>query len=318
MEVKTNFCYDGHDICLSGDIKKNLLTLDHVDYFAAPLSDLGNKGGHSFVFKLFEAQTYEDDSDPVRVIKIDKFKKNYNGTIKGFPKKSRFQQEIEAMKICQQAGKGNVMTLFCDGYLICKNNKGVDAYAFPFYVMEYAESDLKDYMSERRDNIDDAGKIELCLNLAEGLNDLYSLGIYHRDIKPDNVFLVDGKWKIGDLGLIALRNKPTLDTEGEFVGPRGWISPEAMNKYLSEGVEGLDFDCAIDHQSDLFQLAKVFWFILQGNAPIGGIESRDFKFHNDEMYSLLKHMLNHSKKRRPATINDVILRLQQIVKKYYM
>lgn len=35
------------------------------------------------------------------------------------------------------------------------------------------------------------------------------------------------------------------------------------------------------------------------------------------MYDLIKNMLNHTKKKRPATIDEVILRLQQIVKKYY-
>jgi hypothetical protein len=45
-----------------------------------------------------------------------------------------------------------------------------------------------------------------------------------------------GVWKIGDLGLIDDRNiNFSLDKIAEQIGPRGWMSPESMNKYLTEG-----------------------------------------------------------------------------------
>lgn len=90
-----------------------------------------------------------------------------------------------------------------------------------------------------------------------------------------------------------------------------------MNKYLSEGVAGKNFDCTIDHQSDLFQLAKVFWYILQGNAPIGCIKECDFLLKNSSLYSLIRQMLNHSKRKRPTSIDAVISDLHKIVNKYY-
>lgn len=320
MEVISNFRFDGHIIWISDNITENLLTFDHVDYYAYFLSSdyKGNKGGHSFVFKLYEAQTYNEESSPVCIIKIDKNPKKYKDRVIGRVRRDRFQQEVEALKICKEKSLDNVMQIMYDGFIIC-NNINTDDYksAFPFYVMECADSDLLEYMKEERKNIDDAGKIELCLQLSQGLKDLYSLGIYHRDIKPDNIFLVEDKWKIGDLGLIEMRDKQTLDKKGEFIGPRGWISPEVMNKYLTEGVDELSFDCTIDHQSDIFQLGKVFWYILQGNAPIGVVKTCDYLFHNDEMYDLIKHMLNHSKKKRPSSIDEIIFRLRQIVKKYY-
>lgn len=157
----------------------------------------------------------------------------------------------------------------------------------------------------------------MCLQIAQGIKELNDLGYYHRDIKPDNVFLINGTWKVGDLGLIQMRNKPSLDREGELHGPRGCLSPEAMNKYLSETVNGNNFDCNIDHQSDLFQLAKVFWYILQGNAPIGCVRESYFLPQNPSLYSLIRQMLNHSKKKRPATIDIVITDLKNIVSKYY-
>ena len=302
-------------------MRQNHLRIDSVDYFVSYLSAdyNSNKGGNSFVFKLFEAQNYDEESEPSKVIKISKrFESYFNGKVTPSVYNSRFRQEIEALYVCKDKKVDNVVEIECDVNLICPvAGQQVKRVSFPFYVMEYAESDLKSYMEDEGRFIDDASKIEICLQLAQALNQLYGLGYYHRDIKPDNIFLIDGTWKIGDLGLIRVRNKPAPDEIGELVGPRGWLSPEAMNKYLSEKVDKKKFDCEIDHRSDIFQMAKVFWYILQGNAPIGSIKESDFIFHNSELYAVIRQMLNHSKKRRPETIDEVIQNLQRIVKKYY-
>lgn len=321
MNVNCSFTYSKPNLDISNDLRQNHLLIDSVDYYVSYLSANynSNKGGNSFVFKLFEAQNYDEEAEPSKVIKISRRYESYSkGKVMQSVYNIRFRQEIEALYACKDKKVDNVVEIECDGNLICylagQQGKRV---SFPFYVMEYAESDLKSYMEDEGRNIDDASKIEICLQLAQALNQLYGLGYYHRDIKPDNIFLIDGTWKIGDLGLIRMRNKPSLDEIGELVGPRGWLSPEAMNKYLLEKIDREKFDCDIDHRSDIFQIAKVFWYILQGNAPIGSVKGSDFVFHNSDLYAVIKQMLNHSKKRRPETIDEVIERLQRIVKKYY-
>ena len=91
------------------------------------------------------------------------------------------------------------------------------------------------------------------------------------------------------------------------------MSPESMNKYLTEkkGFQ-YEFDCQIDHQSDIFQLGKVFWYIFQHNAPIGVIKENDFKVRNFILYSVIRTMLNHSKHRRYSDIDEVIKLLKAV------
>ena len=323
MDIKCDFLFHKPFLQISEIRTENYLRLDDVEYFVSFLNSefKSNKGGNSFVFALYVAQTYNEDAIPERVIKISKYPEPYNYIRNKIRQKNinkRFRQEIEALYDCKQRDVGNVIDIAFDGNLICRTYEdGEFEVSFPFYVMEYAEYDLKSYLEEENEEYDEASRVELCLQIAQGIKELNDLGYYHRDIKPDNIFMINGIWKVGDLGLIQMRNKPSLDDKGELVGPRGWLSPEAMNKYLSENVEGKNFDCNIDHQSDLFQLAKVFWYILQGNAPIGCVKESDFLLRNSSLYSLIKQMLNHSKKRRPASVDIVIDNLQKIVNKYY-
>lgn len=319
MTVISPFLYNGYSLVISDVITENQIEINGTDYFVYYLEPniKSNKGGNSFVFKLYLAQEFDQDAEPDKIIKISRNKDRFNkNTIIESEWNKRFRQEIDALYNCKQKGVGNVIEIFENGNLICHDKEGKSV-SFPFYTMEYAEFDLKRFFEEEDEEYDEAGRIELCLQIARGIKDLNDLGYYHRDIKPDNIFMINGTWKVGDLGLIQMRNSPSLDKEGELLGPRGWLSPEAMNKYLSEKVKGKHFDCIIDHQSDLFQLAKVFWYILQGNAPIGCVKESDFLLRNSPLYSIIKQMLNHSKKKRPASVDNVISDLKRIVNKYY-
>lgn len=319
MDVRSKFKYIEGMIKISDIITENYIQIGKTDYFLSYLDSRhkGNKGGNSFVFAMYYAQNYDEDAVPCKVIKIYKYPARTNTRQKILPEflNKRFVQEINALNDCKQRKTNNVIEIFDDGIIWCQNGRKEIEIPFQFYTMEYAKPDLKSFMEEN--NMVESDKVLLCLQIAQGLKQLNDLGYYHRDIKPDNIFVVDGTWKIGDLGLIAKRNSPSLDKLQDFIGPRGWISPETMNKYLSEGVAGKNFDCTIDHQSDLFQLAKVFWYILQGNAPIGCIKECDFLLKNSSLYSLIKQMLNHSKRKRPTSIDAVISDLHKIVNKYY-
>lgn len=319
MVINTPFVYERGCICIDSNISNNLITIDNIDYYAYYVNPQykNSKGANSFVFVLYQAQNFIDyeNSIPDLVIKISN-KRDYKAKISDQNK--RFYREIEALEKCKEKDIHHVVTIFSFGQLACmaKNSKGEDiSFIFPFYTMEYASSDLKSYMENNRVLFPD--KINLCLQIANGLKELKDIGYYHRDLKPDNIFMFDATWKIGDLGLIAFREEDSIyDKKNEFIGPKGWLSPEAMNKYLQAENNIYQFDCNIDHQSDVFQLGKVFWYILQGNAPIGNIARSDFFDEHDDVYNVLKYMLNHSKKKRPISIDYVIDEFSRILRKY--
>ncbi|MBQ9546237.1 MAG: protein kinase family protein [Bacteroidales bacterium] len=268
-----------------------------------------NKGGNSWVMKMYQTSDDEDesfDNNPISIIKVNKAEYYNEGGKYDRKKNKRINQEIDALQECKNKKAKYVISIDFDGILL-NNNRDVHR----FYTMEVAECDLKQYME--RNDLDFLERIETCMELTKSLRELWKLGFYHRDIKPDNFFhLETGEWKVGDLGLVAKRNtSETHDGENEFIGPKGWTSPETMNKYLVE--ESNDrFDRIIDEKSDMFQLGMVFWYIMQGNAPIGCIMEKDFLNENHDLYQLIRSMVSHSKLLRPMNFDIILERLNQI------
>lgn len=288
----------------------NLIQIDNTDYYFTYLNSNGdNKGGNSIILKLYEAQSIEIDdpvyNEPDLILKIHKFKKK-NITNRS---QQRFIKEIEALYKCKEKNFENIVIIEHSG--VCKifDNRSNKYDEYFYYTMEYAHYDLKSFIELNHNKITIEEKVSLCIDLAKGLKELKLLDLYHRDIKPDNIFMnSDANWKIGDLGLINDRNNNfQLDKIADNIGPKGWMSPESMNKYLTEG-KGFNhkYHCDIDHQSDIFQLGKVFWYIFQHNAPIGSIKENDFLMKKGQIYPIIKTMLNHSKSKRYKDIDEVI------------
>jgi serine/threonine protein kinase len=280
--------YKYRNIFLSKKEFKNIITHDNIDYLIFPLSE-SSKGGNSNVFKLLNPQTEE-----LFAVKFSKYNiKEPRNTVNVISRITRFEKEIEALKLSMELGFDNIIQYYFDDY------KDIDYGRFRYYVMEKADYDLTHYLD--RNDISYQQRLLLCTDILNGIKQLHDNEIYHRDIKPDNILFVNKTWKIGDLGLIENRNSEFEIKEiGEKIGPIGWLSPEATNKYLNEG-EGKenkhDFDCHIDKYSDVFQLGKLFWYIFQGNIPLGQIGRNDFKLNDDEIYDIIFQMLKHSKQR---------------------
>ncbi len=304
---------------------KNLITIDGVDYYMGPINPEidGNKGGNSYVYKLYPAIDYENGiEEPTSIIKISRNKESYN--LKEHKprtevnKNQRFRREVAALQRCKEKHILGIIEIFNSGniYIEKGTKKGRKSYlSYPFYTMEVAEGDLKSFMEAKFPEIGLEGKISICLDIAKAISGLLSLEYYHRDLKPDNIFVVHDQIKVGDLGLISKRNEDYEYEKGKYIGPRGWTTPETMNKYLTEDKKFDGFDVTIDHQSDIFQLGMIFWYVMQGNAPIGEFRQEDFRIKRDDIYGLIHHMLNHSKSRRVKDVSSVIKELERIQQK---
>jgi serine/threonine protein kinase len=304
-------------ITLAKDEYDNYINIDGVDFILENLSERGSKGGNSNVFKIRVANEDEDYGGGSEfIIKISNIHLEIPYSHFNHNRQQRFRREIIALRKAKKKGLSNVVKLIENGDIHIGNK------TFPFYIMEKGNSDLTDYLSVRRTI---QQKILLFQSILIGIKQLHGIEIYHRDIKHDNIFMFGEECKIGDLGLMRFKNEDYLPLDNnQRLGAFGWESPEAMNKFLAGKAQNPEFtfDCRIDESSDIFQLGKLFWYILQGNLPIGFLDQEDFKIEDSELFDLLISLLQHSKNsglktsRRPISIASVETLMQPIVKKY--
>lgn len=130
-----------------------------------------------------------------------------------------------------------------------------------FFTMELLHGQPLATLMAREGALPWARAVGLALQACESLREAHGLGILHRDLKPDNLFLVDDgsgndHLKVLDFGLArSAEGGETLTRPGATYGTPAYMSPEqAAGKPL-------------DARSDLYSLAVVLYEMLAGALP---------------------------------------------------
>jgi len=151
---------------------------------------------------------------------------------------------------------------------------GTSTDARPFLVMEHLRGHTLREEIEARGSLPLAESVRHLRELLSGLSAAHALGIVHRDIKPDNLFLATlstgaNVLKILDFGIArvlpgapshAPRPLSLPTATGEVIGTPRFLSPEA-----AVGVR-------VDTRADLYAAALVFYTMLTGRGPFDHVE----------------------------------------------
>jgi len=111
--------------------------------------------------------------------------------------------------------------------------------------------------------------LPLLIQAANGMEYLASRGIVHRDLSPDNVFVVESGGektvKLLDFGIAKLFESAASDSltaTGFFLGKVAYGSPEQLGS-LGQGAP-------LDWRSDVYSLGVIFYQVLSGRRPFEG------------------------------------------------
>jgi eukaryotic-like serine/threonine-protein kinase len=130
----------------------------------------------------------------------------------------------------------------------------------PYIVMEYLDGETLNKYLSRPEAADLEVKIDLMIQIAEGLHAAHARGIFHRDIKPGNLLVrATGQLKIVDFGIARLASS-SMTASGLIMGTPDYMSPEQAR--------GND----VDQRSDIFSMGAVFYYILTGRKPFAAAD----------------------------------------------
>jgi tetratricopeptide (TPR) repeat protein len=160
--------------------------------------------------------------------------------------KGRFEREARAVaKIVHP----NVLTVFDLGY----HHDGS-----PYIAMELLKGMDLLHMLRQEGSLALERKVDIIIQLLDGLACAHQAGIVHRDIKPANIFLtVDGTVKIMDFGVARFTMSSTTGT-GAVMGTADYMSPEQV-----QGAK-------VDGRTDLWSAGCVLYQLLTGHRPFTG------------------------------------------------
>jgi len=140
----------------------------------------------------------------------------------------------------------------------------------PFIAMEYVPGESVTRWCDAR-SLPLRRRLELMIDVCDGVRHAHQKAIIHRDLKPSNVLVteVEGRAvpKIIDFGLAKGLDQPLSgDTQGTvdwgIVGTLQYLSPEAIDG----GARGID----VDTRTDVYALGVILFELLVGRLPFTG------------------------------------------------
>jgi len=166
---------------------------------------------------------------------------------------ARFYDEARAVNLI---GHENIVAIY-DLSLLPPNRY--------YFVMEHLEGETLTARG-RRGPIAARSALTILLQLCDALQCAHERGVVHRDLKPDNVFLVSRAGrsdfvKLVDFGIAKLRGagaSPGRTAAGLIIGTPEYMAPEQCD------------DGSIDARTDVYALGVIAYELFTGRLPFQG------------------------------------------------
>ena len=156
---------------------------------------------------------------------------------------ARFKQEL---LLAHQVTHKNVIRIYDFG----------DADGVKFITMEYVEGEDLRALIQEKNKFRPEEAVEIMQQVCRALEAVHSVGVIHRDLKPQNIMQDKaGRILVMDFGLARTVEGDGMTQSGALVGTMEYMSPEQA---LAE---------ELDSRSDLFAVGLILYELLTGNTP---------------------------------------------------
>ena len=199
------------------------------------IEELGH-GGMGRVYKVFDTKIKEKVALKLLTPEIDSDK----DTIE------RFSNEI---RLSRRIGHRNVCKMFDMG-----ETEGAH-----FITMEYVHGEDLKSMIHMSGSLSLGMLLSVGKQVCDGLAEAHSLGVVHRDLKPQNIMIdKHGNAKIMDFGIARSLKDKGITGAGVMIGTPEYMSPEQ-----AEAKE-------VDSRSDIYSLGAILYEMATSHVPFEG------------------------------------------------
>ena len=128
-----------------------------------------------------------------------------------------------------------------------------------YIVMEYVPGQTLKELIYKRGALHYVEAIDIMKQVVSATAKAHSMGVIHRDLKPQNILVTDsGVVKIADFGIASIQSLSQVTQTDTIMGSLHYLAPE-----IARGEKATV-------QSDLYALGIVFYELLRGEVPFNG------------------------------------------------
>lgn len=163
-----------------------------------------------------------------------------------------------------------------------------------YLVMEYVDGKTLKQLIRKRGKLTITEVIDIMLQITDGMSHAHDSYIIHRDIKPQNIMILEnGMIKITDFGIAMAINSTQLTQTNSIMGSVHYLPPEQANGKGST------------IKSDIYSMGILMYELLTGEIPYKGDVAVEIALkHIKEPLPSIKEVLPSL----PQTIENIILK----------
>lgn len=172
-----------------------------------------------------------------------------------------------------------------------------DNVPFPYYVMPNCG---KSFVDLSVSDATERERTEVAITFCKAILFAHEKGVFHRDIKPNNILFDKGVLKVADFGLSRFENRDTttITQDGMVAGTRGYMPPEYYNGGFKDG----------SIASDIYMIGKTLYYLFSHGGDVSNVRLENV---SPQIY----HIINKATKDRPedryASLEPIIDSLQK-------
>lgn len=222
-------------------------------------------GGMSEVYRVFDGT----DRYVLKIVKEDATEEDTR----------LFRREIRILKSLKHP---NIMEIVADTYDSDR----------PYYVMPNCGKSFVELACGQATEIE---LLDCAIPFCEAIQYAHEKGVFHRDIKPQNVLLYKGVVKVSDFGLsrFANRDTTTITQTGAKAGTFGYMPPEYLTGEFKNGTV----------ESDVYMIGKTLYYVFSHGKDISNIRA---EMVSVQIFSIVDKCTKDAPAQRYSSVSTIV------------